>query len=69
MFGVLVVILCCNYVAGLGFGTGKLHVSLIVSFRALIAHRRPAYGIYSLPPRLAAKRSRRPLPARIYETI
>jgi hypothetical protein len=37
MFGVLVVVLCPDRVAGLGFSTGERQIPLIVSLRVLRA--------------------------------
>ena len=37
MFGVLVVVFCSNCVSGLGFSTGELQISLIVSLRVVSA--------------------------------
>jgi hypothetical protein len=55
MLGVLVVILGRNGVARPGFGKGKLKISLIVPFGALIVRRRTAHQIDGLPVRLGAE--------------
>jgi hypothetical protein len=58
MFGVLVVILRPDQIAGLGFGLGQRQISLIVSLRVLRALLLGAAAIVILcpPPLLAGRK-------------
>jgi len=55
MFGVLVVILCPDRVADLGFSTGERQIPLIVSLRVLRALRLGAGGTRCPPLRAGSK--------------
>jgi hypothetical protein len=49
MFGVLVVVLCPDRVADLGFSAGERQIPLIVSSRVLRAYRLRAGGVRCPP--------------------